>query len=80
MEGFEQWWCVLFEAKKQKSDLNMEQGNSTLDLINMIIYRSHAVRKGAFWAYADSEGPDQTARLRSLIWAFAARLLNQSPL
>ena len=24
--------------------------------------------------YADSEGPDQTALLRSLIWSFAVRL------
>ena len=24
--------------------------------------------------FADSEGPDQTARMRSLIWAFAVRL------
>ena len=23
---------------------------------------------------ADSEGPDQTARMRSLIWAFAVRI------
>ena len=25
--------------------------------------------------FADNEGPDQTARLRSLIWAFAVRTL-----
>ena len=24
--------------------------------------------------YTDSEGPDQTARMRSLIWAFVARI------
>ena len=29
---------------------------------------------GILWAYAESEGPDQTARPRSLIWAFAVLL------
>ena len=26
---------------------------------------------------ADSEGPDQTARMRSLIWAFAVRIWSE---
>ena len=41
-----------------------------------IIKRS-AKEKYAVGAYADSEGPDQTAHLRSLIWAFADRLQNR---
>ena len=36
-----------------------------------------AREKGFIRAYADSEGPDQTARPRSLISAFAARLQNR---
>ena len=28
-------------------------------------------------AYAENEGPDQTAHLRSLIWAFVTRFQNQ---
>ena len=31
-------------------------------------------QKTALMPYAGKEGPDQTARLRSLIWAFVARL------
>ena len=31
--------------------------------------------KMALIAYADNEGPDQTAHSRSLIWAFVVRLL-----
>ena len=37
---------------------------------------SRAKRKCAFGARADSEGPDQTARKRSLIRAFAVRCQN----
>ena len=33
-------------------------------------------QKCDFWACADSEGPDQTALPRSLIWAFAIRCQN----
>ena len=28
--------------------------------------------------FADSEGPDQTARMRRLIWAFAARICQKT--
>ena len=28
---------------------------------------------------ADSEGPDQTARMRSLIWAFVVRICSKTP-
>ena len=32
------------------------------------------MEKGILGTYADSEGPDQTARIRRLIWGFAAHL------
>ena len=35
---------------------------------------SYVIWKGVCWSYAGSEGPDQTARPRSLIGAFAVRL------
>ena len=33
--------------------------------------------KRALIQFADSEGPDQPARMRRLIWAFVVRLQNQ---
>ena len=39
-------------------------------------HMSHAKQKCAFWAYADSEGPDQTVRMHSLTWAFAVQCQN----
>ena len=42
----------------------------------ILSYLNGNVRKCPFspvWAYADSEGPDQPAHPRSLIWAFTVR-------
>ena len=49
-----------------------------------IVLRIHAVPSGSLlafdifcriqWFWTDCEGPDQTARMRSLIWAFAVRI------
>ena len=37
---------------------------------------NYAIAECIFGAYTDSEGPDQTAHRRSLIWVFAVRLQN----
>ena len=44
-----------------------------LPRLKMYIYMRPIMRKCAFRSCADSEGPDQTARMRSLIRAFTVR-------
>ena len=42
-------------------------------LISAFIVRLHIQQHPSF-GFANSEGPDQTARMRSLIWAFAVHI------
>ena len=47
-----------------------------MELCSFHFYIGRAMGKGVFGAYADSEGPDQTARMRILIRAVPVRWQN----